>query len=73
MTSHDSPPLILDTPQDLLLTIPFLLGFHPQDSLVVLSINPERRLARVMRAEIIVPNERDSARELIGALSWQNI
>ena len=73
MTPHETTSLILDTPQDLLLTIPFLLGFHPQDSLVVLSLTSERRLARVMRAEIIVPNERDSARELIGALAWQNI
>ena len=73
MTSHETTALVLDTPQDLLLTIPFLLGFHPQDSLVVLSLTSERRLARVMRTEVIVPNERDAVRELIGALAWQNI
>ena len=73
MTPYNSSALILDTPQDLLLTIPFLLGFHPQDSLIVLSLTSERRLARVMRTELALLHERDSARELIDALAWQSI
>jgi hypothetical protein len=73
MTHIESQPLILDSPEDLLVTIPFLLGFHPQNSLIVLSLTGQRRLARVMRAEIDVTNEREAARELISALTWQNI
>jgi len=73
MTHHETQPLILDSPEDLLITIPFLLGFYPQNSLIVLSLTGQRRLARVMRAEIDVTNEREASRELISALTWQNI
>ncbi|MGH3389518.1 MAG: DUF4192 domain-containing protein [Actinomadura sp.] len=40
MTNHapggDRPPMVIRTPADLVSAVPYLLGFHPEDSLVVI-------------------------------------
>ncbi|UUV33847.1 DUF4192 domain-containing protein [Amycolatopsis roodepoortensis] len=57
----------LTDPADLLAAIPYLLGFHPEDSVVVLGLRGPGRMQQglVMRADLPPPGlEHDGARDL---------
>jgi hypothetical protein len=45
----------LRTPEDVLARIPFALGFHPADSLVVIAVNANGRSDLVLRADLPAP------------------
>lgn len=69
----DSEPtevLKLRSPPDILEAVPYLLGFEPRDSLVVLSLRGKRlRLGLRMRADLVNPGSvEDVARVLAGHL-----
>ncbi|GAB7040414.1 MULTISPECIES: DUF4192 domain-containing protein [Catenuloplanes] len=52
----DSPvSFSLRTPSDVLGMIPYLLGFHPEDSLVVVLIGTDRQLLGTMRIDLAAP------------------
>lgn len=42
MNPSDQPPLSLRTPADVIAAVPYLLGFHPADSLVVVALRGKR-------------------------------
>lgn len=52
-------PLTIKTPADLLAVVPFVLGFHPQDSLVLLTSDAT---ARQLHARIDLPHDPDESR-----------
>lgn len=58
------PTITLTTPQDIIAAVPYLLGFHPCDSLVVI-VAAGRRVAVVFRYDLPDPaNNRDPAGDL---------
>jgi hypothetical protein len=59
------PNLVLHTPTDLIAAVPYLLGFHPRDSLVVVGL-ADARLAFMMRTDLPPPADRD---ELVDQLA----
>jgi len=62
----------LDKPQDVLAAVPHLLGFHPQDSLVVLCMEQRQTIA-TMRVDLPpVLHRRASAIQLVDAARGQN-
>nr|WP_305070542.1 DUF4192 family protein [Micromonospora sp. 4G55] len=42
MTATDRPRLTVRSPADLLAAVPYLLGFHPADSVVVVAMRAQR-------------------------------
>ncbi|WP_181771114.1 DUF4192 domain-containing protein [Amycolatopsis pittospori] len=71
-TPTGRPKVNLTDPADLLTAIPYLLGFHPEDSLVVLGQRgPDRRQQGiVLRVDLPPPGlELDQARDLAGRLA----
>ncbi len=61
MRKTDGPPLRLrlTTPADLLGAIPYLLGFHPAESIVLLAAR-ERRILFTVRADLPAPANRNA-------------
>ncbi|WP_460524289.1 DUF4192 domain-containing protein [Flindersiella endophytica] len=54
-SNRDGPPgasMWLRTPEDVLARIPFAIGFHPTDSLVVIAVNANGRSDLVVRADL---------------------
>ncbi|KAB2346359.1 DUF4192 domain-containing protein [Actinomadura rudentiformis] len=63
-------PLVIRSPQDAIAAVPYLLGFHPADSLVVIAYDgPHNTCA--MRLDLPQPDARAAA-ERIAALLTQN-
>ena len=58
-------PLRVQTPADLLAVVPFVLGFHPEDSLVLLTADGD---ARQMHARIDLPQDEDGVVEVTARL-----
>ena len=54
MTSIDGPRLAVRSPADLLAAVPYLLGFHPRDSVVVVALRG-RRIIFAARADLPDP------------------
>lgn len=53
-TMSERPVLRLSTPQDVLDAVPYLLGFHPQNSLVLIGVKGEHnRVGLTMRCDLI--------------------
>ncbi len=65
MTPTDRPTLRVSHPTDLLALVPYLLGFHPESSLVVLALNGSRVL---LTARLDLPAPAQPARQLQAAL-----
>ena len=51
-TSSDRTRVTLRTPDDVLAKVPFLVGFHPQESLVVLAFGPDQQLLFTLRVDL---------------------
>src|SRR6185312_4232006 len=65
------PGINLATPQDIIAAVPYLLGFHPDDSLVVIAITA-RRVFVIVRYDLpdsVAAGERDLAGELADRLA----
>lgn len=65
------PGINLATPQDIIAAVPYLLGFHPDDSLVVIAITA-RRVFVIVRYDLpdsVAVGERDLAGELADRLA----
>lgn len=60
--------LRLSSPADVINAVPYLLGFHPRDSLVLVSLHgsPDRRISLVSRIDLPPPGQ---AREAAGHLA----
>jgi hypothetical protein len=72
MTRSAAPRLRLDSPADLLAAVPYLLGFHPQESLVVVG-GPPGRLTFAGRIDLPAPAQppAEFARHLAGVVARQ--
>lgn len=57
MTSTDRPTLSVRSPADLIAVVPFLLGFHPADSVVVVALH-RKRVVFAARADLPGPGDR---------------
>ncbi|HEY9523256.1 MAG TPA: DUF4192 domain-containing protein, partial [Thermopolyspora sp.] len=60
MTSSDSPRIVLTRPGDLLGAIPYLIGFHPAESLVIAGFtgrSPSGRLRLTTRWDLPIQTE----------------
>lgn len=71
MTSTDRPRLAVRSPADLIAAVPYLLGFHPADSVVVVAMRG-RRIVFAARADL--PDAGDPtlpARHLAGVIDRQ--
>jgi len=66
MTSKVTPKVILHTREDLLALVPYQLGFHPADSVVVLGL-AKRRVKLAARCDADIP-EREAVRLFSRAL-----
>jgi hypothetical protein len=66
---HTTPAIRLAGPADLLAVIPYLLGFHPTDSLVVIGLQ-EGRIAFCFRADLADPPATD---RIVAMLSAQSL
>ena len=63
----------LTDPSELIAAVPHLLGFHPRDSLVVISLDG-RRLGVTLRADLVDPEHRELlAEQLTGPLMHQQL
>lgn len=63
------PVLKLSTPDDVLAAVPYLLGFHPQQSLVVLGLaGPRNRLGVTMRMDLDGMAAGEMAQRVVRAL-----
>ncbi|MGH3491588.1 MAG: DUF4192 domain-containing protein [Actinopolymorphaceae bacterium] len=51
-TRTHRPDLTLRTPEDVLAKVPYLVGFHPRESLVVLAIRPDQEVHCTLRADL---------------------
>jgi hypothetical protein len=51
-TRTHRPALTLRTPEDVLAKVPYLVGFHPRESLVVLAIRPDQEVHCTLRADL---------------------
>lgn len=58
-------PLKITSPADLLAVVPFVLGFHPEDSLVLLTTDTA---ARQLHARIDLPRDREEIRAVTSQL-----
>lgn len=66
-TRPDRPVLRLGSPQAMLAVIPALLGFHPEDSLVVIGVSqPHGRLEVVFRYDLPQPPDPITAAKIAG-------
>lgn len=74
MTSTDVHRLAVRSPADLLAAVPYLLGFHPADSVVVVAMRG-RRVVFAARADLPDPAEApaDRARHLVGVVRRQRV
>ncbi|MGK5737761.1 DUF4192 domain-containing protein [Micromonospora sp. URMC 103] len=74
MTSTDRPRLAVRSPADLLAAVPYLLGFHPADSVVVVALRG-RRIVFAARADLPAPPEDPAhpARHLAGVVHRQRV
>ncbi|MFI7606805.1 DUF4192 domain-containing protein [Micromonospora sp. NPDC049366] len=71
MTSTDHPRLAVRSPADLLAAVPYLLGFHPADSVVVVALRG-RRIIFAARADLPHPADpAGPARHLAGVVRRQ--
>ncbi|MFI6516234.1 DUF4192 domain-containing protein [Spirillospora sp. NPDC050679] len=58
--AHDRPRMVVTDPQDAIAAVPFLLGFHPTESLVVLASGGPRETC-ALRHDLPVANDRIAA------------
>ena len=77
-TPPDRPPLRISSPAGLLAVIPYLLGFTPTDSLVVVGAGPGRdRIQVAFRYDLPDPPDTGLATEIaahaIGVLARQHL
>ncbi|MCM0677556.1 DUF4192 domain-containing protein, partial [Micromonospora phytophila] len=71
MTSTDRPRLAVRSPADLIAAVPYLLGFHPADSVVVVAMRG-RRITFAARADLPdLADPVDPARHLAGVIARQ--
>jgi hypothetical protein len=66
--------LRLSSPADVISAVPYLLGFHPRDSLVLVSLHggPDRRISLASRVDLPPPErEREAAGELARIVTAQ--
>jgi hypothetical protein len=72
MTPTDRPRLAVRSPADLIAAVPYLLGFHPADSLVVVAMRG-RRVVFAARADLPPPgaDPHSSARHLAEVIARQ--
>lgn len=52
MTTPTDPPLRVSDPSEILALIPYLVGFHPHDSLVVVGARPDHQVSLVVRTDL---------------------
>ncbi|MEU4378580.1 DUF4192 domain-containing protein [Micromonospora echinofusca] len=72
MTPTDRPRLAVRSPADLIAAVPFLLGFHPTDSVVVVAMRG-RRITFAARADLPdLADPRDPAGHLAGVVARQH-
>ncbi|WP_238011549.1 DUF4192 domain-containing protein [Dactylosporangium sp. AC04546] len=55
--SPELPVVAVTTANDLAAVIPYLLGFHPDDSIVVLVAGDDHRIVHIIRADLPEPDE----------------
>lgn len=71
MTPTDRPRLTVRSPADLIAAVPYLLGFHPADSVVVVAMRA-RRITFAARADLPdLADPGDAARHLAGVVARQ--
>ncbi|MEV7986181.1 DUF4192 domain-containing protein [Micromonospora sp. NPDC085948] len=72
MTSTDRPQLAVRSPADLIAAVPYLLGFHPTDSVVAVALRG-RQIIFAARADLPDPSADlvERARHLVGVISRQ--
>ncbi|MEH1164959.1 DUF4192 domain-containing protein [Micromonospora sp. CPCC 205539] len=72
MTSTERPRLAVRSPADLLAAVPYLLGFHPADSVVAVALRG-RQIIFAARADLPDPSEDpvERARHLAGVIHRQ--
>ncbi|SCL15689.1 protein of unknown function [Micromonospora rhizosphaerae] len=72
MTPTDRPRLAVRSPADLIAAVPYLLGFHPADSVVVVALRG-RRVIFAARGDLPEPgaDPRPAARHLAGVIGRQ--
>ncbi|MCO1596288.1 DUF4192 domain-containing protein [Micromonospora sp. RHAY321] len=72
MTSTERPRLAVRSPADLLAAVPYLLGFHPADSVVAVALRG-RRIIFAARADLPDPSDDpvERARHLAGVIRRQ--
>ncbi|MFC4106566.1 DUF4192 domain-containing protein [Micromonospora zhanjiangensis] len=68
MTSTDRTTLAVRSPADLIAAVPFLLGFHPADSVVVVALRG-KRVVFAARADLPEPGDRAGADTAAGYLA----
>jgi hypothetical protein len=56
-TRTHRPGFTLRTAEDVLAKVPYLVGFHPHESLVVLALRPDQRVHCTLRADLPPPTE----------------
>jgi hypothetical protein len=64
------PPAVakVRSPADALAMIPYLLGFEPHESIVVVSLNgPRRRLGPMIRVDLVEPDRADALVDYLGS------
>jgi len=73
MSTAPATRVRLTDPSELIAAVPHLLGFHPRDSLVVISLD-RRRLGMTLRADLVDPEHRELlAEQLTGPLVHQRL
>src|SRR5687767_8355071 len=72
MTPTDRPRLAVRSPADLIAAVPYLLGFHPDESVVVVAMRG-RRVVFAARADLPIPgaDPLDPATHLAGVIARQ--
>lgn len=64
-TSSSQPPVKVGSPAEVLAAVPYLIGFHPTDSLVVIGARPPRDRVHVsFRYDLLDPPEDGYAQEI---------
>jgi len=66
MSTAPATRVRLTDPSELIAAVPHLLGFHPRDSLVVISLDG-RRLGMTLRADLVDPEHRELLAEQLTA------
>ena len=64
-----STPYVARTPEDVLATVPLVLGFEPEDSLVLLTFGAERPF----HARVDLPREPEHVRSVCDQLVWPSL